>query len=97
MKPLIQLIALLIKWMFLVENIINVVGLSSQIERQKDDAVASVENIAASAQENSAGTEEVSANAEEILATMEEFSANIHDLDNIAKRLADETNRFKIE
>jgi len=81
----------------LVENIINVVGLSSQIERQKDDAVASVENIAASAQENSAGTEEVSANAEEILATMEEFSANIHDLDNIAKRLADETNRFKIE
>ena len=81
----------------LVENIINVVGLSSQIEGQKNDAVASVENIAASAQENSAGTQEVSANAEEILATMEEFSANIQDLDNIAKQLADETSQFKLD
>lgn len=81
----------------LVENIINVVGLSSQIEGQKNDAVASVENIAASAQENSAGTEEVSANAEEILATMEEFSANIQDLDNIAKQLTDETSQFKLD
>ncbi|WP_414839032.1 methyl-accepting chemotaxis protein [Carnobacterium sp. TMP28] len=81
----------------LVENIINVVGLSSQIESKKDDTLASVENIAASAQENSAGTEQVSANAEEILATMEEFSANIDDLDNIAKKLADETSQFKLE
>ncbi|MGB6178638.1 methyl-accepting chemotaxis protein [Carnobacterium sp.] len=81
----------------LVENIINIVGLSSQIGRQKDEAVASVENIAASAEENSAGTQEVSANAEEILATMEEFSANIHDLDNIAKRLIDETSQFRLD
>lgn len=80
----------------LVENIISVAGLSGQIETHKDEAVAAVENIAASAQENSAGTEEVSANAEEILATMEEFSASIADLDNIAKQLNEEAKQFKI-
>ncbi|ALV22070.1 methyl-accepting chemotaxis protein [Carnobacterium antarcticum] len=80
----------------LVENIISVAGLSSQIESHKDEAVSAVENIAASAQENSAGTQEVSANAEEILATMEEFSASIADLDNIAKQLNEEAKQFKI-
>lgn len=80
----------------LVENIIHVIMLSSQINEKKEAVVLSVENIAATAEENSAGTEEVSANAQGILATMEEFTSHIYDLESVAKELAEETDRFKL-
>jgi len=62
------------------ENIINVVGLSSQNRKTKRDAVAFIENIAASGGKKILlDRRSIRPNAEEILATMEDFSANIHD------------------
>lgn len=81
----------------LVEIIIKVTQLSTQISDKNAEVIANIENIAASAEENSAGTEEVSANAEEILATMQEFSSNIHDLENIARLLTEEAEQFILE
>ncbi|KLA46795.1 methyl-accepting chemotaxis protein, partial [Ligilactobacillus ruminis] len=42
------------------------------------------------------GTEEVSANSEEVLATMDEFTQHVADLQQIAKELDEQANRFKV-
>ncbi|WP_373470600.1 methyl-accepting chemotaxis protein [Carnobacterium alterfunditum] len=80
----------------LVETIVSASQGSQEINKNKDNVVASLENIAASAEEISAGTEEVSSNAEEILATMEEFSSNISQLEGIAEKLKDSAGHFKL-
>ncbi|MBT2732029.1 methyl-accepting chemotaxis protein [Carnobacterium sp. ISL-102] len=80
----------------LVETIVTASQGSQEINKNKDNVVASLENIAASAEEISAGTEQVSSNAEEILATMQEFSSNISQLEGIAEKLKESAGHFKL-
>lgn len=81
----------------LVESILAVTRSSVLIRERKDEVMAALENISASAQENAASTEEVSANAEEIMATMEEFQSSIDEMKQVAEELEESVNQFNLE
>lgn len=81
----------------LVGSMVIVMQSSTLINDKKDEVVAQLENIAASAQENAAGTEQVSANAQEILATMEEFTSYINTLELVAQELKKSAAQFDVD
>lgn len=80
----------------LAQQIEVVSVLEQNMVTQIDHVVDALGNISASAEENSAGTEEVSANAEEILATMEEFSEHIQQVEDVAEKLKNSSDVFKL-
>lgn len=80
----------------LAQQIEVVSVLEQNMVTQIDHVVDALGNISASAEENSAGTEEVSANAEEILATMEEFSEHIQQVEDVAEKLKNSSDIFKL-
>ena len=66
------------------------------MNNRKDELVGVITNIAAAAQETSASTEEVSASTEEQLATMEEIASYSHELQELAIKLEQDVEKFKI-
>jgi methyl-accepting chemotaxis protein len=62
----------------------------------KDDIVTSVDSITAVAEEISASAEEISASSEEMLASTEEVAESSEKMEDIAKGLYNETNKFSI-
>lgn len=69
---------------------------SEDMNTSKGDIVSIVENLSAVSEETSAATEEVSASTEEQLASMEEISSSIDNLAQMAKKLQNEINKFKL-
>lgn len=70
--------------------------LNKDMISEKEQIVNSITNISASSEETSAATEEVSASTEEILATIEELASNTETFDELAGKLLEEVNKFKI-
>ncbi|EOD00514.1 methyl-accepting chemotaxis protein [Caldisalinibacter kiritimatiensis] len=63
---------------------------------KKDEIVDMINNISALSQQTSATTEEVSASTEEQLATVEEMSSQAEMLNELAKNLFNDINKFKV-
>lgn len=64
--------------------------------KSKNSIVATVDNVTSVSQETSAASEEIAAASEEVLISSEEVSKFAIKLENISKKLSEETNRFKI-
>jgi methyl-accepting chemotaxis protein len=70
-------------------------SLQTTIE-SKNSIVATMDNVTSVAQETSASSEEIAASSEEVLASSEEVSRFATNLENISKKLNEDTNKFKI-
>lgn len=64
--------------------------------KSKDVVLERVQNISAVAQETSASSQEIAASAEELSATTEEIASTAQEVHGVAKRLAEEVERFKV-
>ena len=62
----------------------------------KETLLSSIENISSVSQETASASEEVTASTEEISATMEQFSSYSLELKNLAIKLSEEAEKFKI-
>ncbi len=80
----------------LMEEAGRITELNQQMDAGKNDILAVMENISASAQQTSASTQQVSASAQEQLAGMEEVARTAEQLDNMAHTLNTEIEKFKI-
>ena len=74
----------------------NIQAYNRNMNNRKDELVGVITNIAAAAQETSASTEEVSASTEEQLATIEEVANYSHELQELAIKLEQDVEKFKI-
>jgi methyl-accepting chemotaxis protein len=64
--------------------------------KSKDVVLERVQSISAVAQETSASSQEIAASAEELSATTEEIASTAQEVHGVAKRLAEEVERFKL-
>ncbi|AWK51687.1 methyl-accepting chemotaxis protein [Clostridium beijerinckii] len=64
--------------------------------KSKDLIVTNVDNVTAVSEQTSASSQEIAASSEEMLASSEEVSKFAMDLENVAIKLNEETNKFKI-
>jgi len=74
----------------------KIMEFSHEVEGKKEEILDKIQNLSAIAEENAASTQEVSASAEEQLASMEEISSSSESLANLAEKLQDEVNKFKV-
>ncbi|MCT4606911.1 MAG: methyl-accepting chemotaxis protein [Marinisporobacter sp.] len=81
----------------LIGKVSDIKGYGDEMIDKKDEIVAMIGNISAASEETSAATQQVSASTEEQLASMEEVSAHAQDLKNIANRLEEGIDQFKLE
>ncbi|WP_432666355.1 methyl-accepting chemotaxis protein [Wukongibacter baidiensis] len=70
---------------------------SSEILDNKDNIIASIQNISAVTEENTAGTQEVSASTEEQLASIQEIVSISETSMELARNLENETRKFKVD
>ncbi|MBK1809118.1 methyl-accepting chemotaxis protein [Clostridium sp. YIM B02505] len=80
----------------LTEKVQNVKNLVENMQSQKQVLVTQVENTSAVSEETASATEEVTASTEEVTATMEKFTHHTTELQDLAERLKDEIDKFKI-
>ncbi|NPV27382.1 MAG: methyl-accepting chemotaxis protein [Firmicutes bacterium] len=64
--------------------------------KNKDIVLDRVQNVSAVSEETSASAQEISASAEELSATTEEIAANAQEILMVAKKLEEQTERFKV-
>lgn len=64
--------------------------------KSKDVVLERVQSISAVAQETSASSQEIAASAEELSATTEEIASTAQEVHGVAKRLAEQVERFKV-
>jgi methyl-accepting chemotaxis protein len=79
------------------ENVETIFSEISEIERQKSQALLSIQNISAISQQFAASTQETSSSTEEQLAGMEEISSYAQELNDAASHLRNSLKRFKLE
>ena len=70
---------------------------SAAMTSNASDVRASIENISSISEENSAAVEEVSASTEEVSAQVSEFRNSIHQLSEMAQRMRENADKFKLE
>jgi methyl-accepting chemotaxis protein len=76
---------------------VNIINTSIiEIDAKKSQIVESTANLSAISEEISASTQEVSASTEEVSATTEVFASYSSELSNIADKLIEQINQFKI-
>lgn len=76
---------------------VNIINQSIiEIDTKKSQIVESTANLSAISEEISASTQEVSASTEEVSATTEVFASYSMELSNIADKLIEQINQFKI-
>lgn len=76
-----------------VDEITNDVDL---MNRFKDDAILSIQNISAVSQQIAASTQEVTASSEEQYSSIEQLSSFAQQLDDAAKKLSESIEKFKV-
>ncbi|RKD31249.1 methyl-accepting chemotaxis protein [Thermohalobacter berrensis] len=80
----------------LTQKFDEVKNYSEVMTNKKDEIVKVIENISAASQQTSAATQQVSASAEEQLAAIEEVDRYANELEGLAKRLQESTEKFKV-
>lgn len=80
----------------LIDRTLEINEFIDNMSSSKDEIVGIIQNLSAVSEETSAATQQVSASTEEQLASMEEVSAHGHDLKELAKKLEEAVNKFKI-
>jgi methyl-accepting chemotaxis protein len=81
----------------LAKQVNDIMHRLNEMDINKRDALASIENISTVSQEIASSTEEVTASTEEQLSSIEELSHFAQQLDETAKRLKDSIKKFKIQ
>ena len=81
----------------LVEKVKDVTAGVDEMNKYKDEAVISIQNISAVSEEIAASTEEVSASTEEQLSSIEELASYAQQLNEAAQELQEAIKRFKVE
>jgi Methyl-accepting chemotaxis protein len=80
----------------LTEKVDKVKNSIDTMQVQKQVFVAQVENTSAISEETASSTEEVTASTEEVTATMDQFSQHTVELQQLAEKLKEEIDKFKI-
>lgn len=80
----------------LVEKVENVKNSVESMQIQKQIFVTQIENMSAISEETASSTEEVTASTEEVTSTMEHFSQRTVELQELAERLKEEIDKFKM-
>lgn len=80
----------------LVEKVENVKNSVESMQIQKQIFVTRIENMSAISEETASSTEEVTASTEEVTSTMEHFSQRTVELQELAERLKEEIDKFKM-
>ncbi|MCE5222426.1 MAG: methyl-accepting chemotaxis protein [Clostridium sp.] len=78
------------------EKVGNVKNSIEDMQVQKQIFVTQIENTSAISEETASSTEEVTASTEEVTATMDKFSQHTVELQELAERLKEEIDKFKI-
>ena len=74
----------------------QIIRLIAEMEDNKNQAIASIQNISAVSQETAASSEEVTASAQEQLVITEDLSSKADDLKNAVADLQRNINKFKL-
>lgn len=80
----------------LTEKVANVSKSVDEMQEQKQVFVTQVENTSAISEETASSTEEVTASTEEVTATMDQFSQHTVELQQLAEKLKEEIDKFKV-
>lgn len=80
----------------LTEKVVNVSQSVENMQEQKQVFVTQVENTSAISEETASSTEEVTASTEEVTATMDQFSQHTVELQQLAEKLKEEIDKFKV-
>ena len=80
-----------------IETAKGVINSSDEMSEKKDQIIGVIHNISSTAEETSAGTEQISASTAEQLKSISSISEDAEELNNIARLLKAEMEKFKLD
>lgn len=80
----------------MVENIQHISTNLKEITENSQQMNESIEEIASVAEESAAGVEQTAASAQQSSSSMEEISSSIHNLANIAQKLTEQVEKYRV-